>query len=96
MGCTCSSVAVEEPNVRSNPIFDYRMSPGREAKVVRQLNMHGGLNELLEKNRLSTKSTSYDAIQKAYNNGLITKSTKQVCCQVNKEGNDGKHFWKKE
>jgi hypothetical protein len=89
------STAVKDNNVDmvSNPIFDYRMSATRQAKIDRQVNMHGGINQRLKENCLSTKPNSYEAIQKAYKHGLISTSTKEVCCQINKDGNDGKHVW---
>jgi hypothetical protein len=77
----------------SNPIFTYRVGHDRRSKTEKQNNMHGGVNQLLRKNGLSPEGNSYAAIQKAYKAGLIDKETKDRCCQINHDGNDGKHEW---
>lgn len=93
MGCTHSSVAENGTVMVSNPIFTYRIGEEKVSKILKQANMHGGLNQTLRKNGFPTESNSYGAIQAAYKNGLIDKTIKRVCCAINKDGNDGKHYW---
>lgn len=77
----------------SNPIFTYKIGAVKKRKIEMQINLHGGLNQLLRKNGLPIQSNSYQAIQVAHKNGLIDSPTKQVCCKINHNGNTGKHSW---
>ena len=79
----------------SNPIFTYKIGQEKEEKILKQANMHGGLNQALRKNGMQTQSNSFQAIDAAHKNGLITNKEKRICCQINQDGNYAKHWWKK-
>ena len=97
MGCAHSTVIEHTSNghvmMMSNPVFTYRIGNEKKTKILKQAGMHGGLNQALRKNGFPTEGNSYAAIQSAYKHGLIDKTIKRVCCSINKDGNEGKHYW---
>ena len=74
-------------------IFNFRVDREREEAVVRQINMHGGLNDLLTKHGHCPFETCKQAIEKAFVLGLIGMHTYKECIEINKKSNKAKHNW---
>jgi hypothetical protein len=78
---------------KHHEIFDFKVNQERTQNIIKQINMHGGLNELLQKNGHCPLDTCKKAIEKAFSLGLIGLNTYKECIEVNKKSNQAKHKW---
>jgi hypothetical protein len=74
-------------------IFNFKVDKAREEAVIEQINMHGGLNNLLRKHGHCPLETCKQAIEKAFALGLIGIHTYEECIKINKYSNKAKHHW---
>jgi hypothetical protein len=101
MGCSQSSVRtfeftldnVNKCDIKTNPLFNHKLSEERRVDLERQLTMHGGINHLLTINGFESQNNSFDAINSAYKNKLIKTPMLNFCKNFNKKGNCSKHNW---
>ena len=76
-----------------NNIFDYKIDKTRAYNVIKQLKMHGGLNELLVQYGYCPLSNCKQAIEKTFELGIINFQTYKKCIEINKKSNQAKHSW---
>ncbi len=74
-------------------IFKYEVGSDRKHDIMRQINMHGGLNHLLKNNGHCALETCKQAIEKTFTLGLIDVQTYNECIEINKKSNKAKHHW---
>ena len=74
-------------------IFKYEVDSDRKYDIIRQINMHGGLNRLLRNNGHCPLETCKQAIEKTFALGLIEMQTYRECIEINKKSNKAKHHW---
>lgn len=78
---------------KKHDIFRYEADVSRKNDIMEQINMHGGLNDLLKKYGHCPLATCKQAIEKAYILGLIGMQTYKECLEINKKSNKAKHHW---
>lgn len=81
-------------NNHKHDIFEFKIDHERKEAVVKQLNLHGGLNELLTKNGHCPLESCKQAIERAFALGLIGMHTYKECIEINKKSNNAKHKWR--
>jgi hypothetical protein len=74
-------------------IFKYEVGSERKQDILKQVNMHGGLNNLLKRNGHCPLETCKQAIEKTFALGLIGLQTYKECIEINKKSNKAKHHW---
>ena len=74
-------------------IFDHKIEKTRMYNVIKQLKMHGGLNELLVQYGHCPLSNCKQAIEKTFELGIINIQTYKKCIEINKKSNQAKHLW---
>jgi hypothetical protein len=80
-------------NSCKHDIFNFKVDNDRKEAVVKQVNLHGGLNDLLEKHGHCPLETCKQAIERAFALGLIGMHTYKECIDINKKSNNAKHKW---
>jgi hypothetical protein len=90
-GILCVKVNVSKPK---HDIFNFNVERERGNAVIQQINMHGGLNDLLKKHGHCPLETCKQAIEKAFALGLICMYTYKKCIEINKKSNKAKHDWR--
>lgn len=76
-----------------NDIFNFKIDNDRKEAVLKQLDVHGGLNDLLTKHGYCPLETCKQAIERAFALGLIGMQTYKECIEINKKSNNTKHKW---
>ncbi len=79
--------------VHKHDIFNFKVDRERGEAIIQQINMHGGLNDLLSKHGHCPLETCKQAIEKAFALGLIGMHTYKECIEINKKSNKAKHHW---
>jgi hypothetical protein len=74
-------------------IFKFKVDNERKEAVLKQVNLHGGLNNLLAENGHCPLETCKQAIERAFALGLIGMHTYKECIEINKKSNNAKHKW---
>lgn len=74
-------------------VFHFKVDFARRHAIIKQINMHGGLNNLLRQYGHCPLESCKQAIEKAFGLGLIGDCTYKQCIEINQKANKAKHVW---